>query len=102
MNRAGGDASKVCSVVMQPHQFSWTSRLVAKRNGLWVLLKKGEPEEKVAWAVAMTVARLTLWGYGIDQAKGAQFYHARHVSPFWRRKFNLVAVIGDHLFYVGD
>ena len=96
MNRAEGDPARVCAEVTKPHQFSWTTVLRKNQQGQWVA---PAPKELRAWNVALTVARLTLWGYGIDRAQGAKFYHAHYVSPYWRHKLTLVTVIGDHHFY---
>src|SRR3569832_1942068 len=45
MNRAKHDKSKVCGVVLKPHQFSWTTKMVHNKR----LLKAGQPKVKQAW-----------------------------------------------------
>lgn len=55
--------------------------------------------EKGAYLRVSKVARAILDGMGGDLTGGATYYHTKHVSPRWSRKFKRTAQIGVHLFY---
>lgn len=62
----------------------------------------GHPEaihEKGAYAQVRKVAALALAGAADPQTEGATYYHTKHVSPSWSRKFPRTATIGVHHFY---
>jgi len=99
MNRAQGEAKNVCKVVLKPHQFSWTTRLVKKNHEL---VKKGLPKDEEAWAWAQLIARLALLDILPDITDGATYYHAARVCPEWSKVMNQVAIFGDHKFYVSN
>jgi N-acetylmuramoyl-L-alanine amidase len=101
MNRAKRDSKNVCGVVTASGQFSWTTKVVRKINGKYVLLKKAEPKDKKAWALARGIAFVTMKGWTPDIIGGATFYHTKTVSPYWSRSksLKLVTVIGQHCFY---
>lgn len=101
MNRAADDPSKVCSVVTERKQFSWTNGLVVKINGMPLLKPAGMPTNEAAWNRALGVAQVVLSGWMIDVTHGANFYHATRVSPNWRSAMGQTKVIGKHIFYRG-
>lgn len=86
MNRADDDPRRVCSVVYEPKQFSWT--------GKWHPKPKGE-----AWDNAKTVAGLALNQAFPDYTNGATHFHVKSVHPTWRSKLKRTVVIGSHIFY---
>lgn len=88
LNRAasGRFASTVCGVLTQRGQFSFV------RGG-----RLQQPGDNRAWRTAVAVAKVAkadLWDSGAERA---MFFHARYVSPGWRR--TRIASIGNHIFY---
>jgi spore germination cell wall hydrolase CwlJ-like protein len=51
----------------------------------------------IAWREARAIARIAHDGSWESPAKGALFFHARHVSPGWR--LTRVAQVENHVFY---
>jgi spore germination cell wall hydrolase CwlJ-like protein len=84
LNRAGRDPDKVCDVVFQPHQFSWT-------------LKPSEVKDAAAYAQAQAVARMSLHMH--DFTGGATFYHSLAIKPHWASSVQLTGQWGRHIFY---
>ncbi|MFP3614741.1 cell wall hydrolase [Paraburkholderia sp. SIMBA_050] len=99
MNRAGDDPNKVCDVVTQPHQFSWTTTKLLRDRAGWRLKAAGVPKDDFAWMIASKIAANTLAGHKIDLTHGATYYHATYVHPGWREKLVHALTIGDHIFY---
>lgn len=95
MNRVASPdyPNDVCGVVHQLKQFSW------QWDG-----KSDVPQEEAAWDRAQMVARGVLAGSGHSGLMYVEIthYHAAYVSPYWAPKMQLVAHIGDHIFYIGD
>lgn len=99
-NRAGQNPDHVCEVVTKRKQFSWTNgSLVERKKHRIYLTKKGYPHDKKAWDTAVKIAALTLRGSIKDFTKGATYYHASYVRPYWNRDLKLVSTIGLHKFY---
>ncbi|MBA3676075.1 MAG: cell wall hydrolase [Sphingosinicella sp.] len=90
LNRAGSGRfpKSICGVVTQKSQFSFV------RGGRIPSI----PRRSEAWRKAVAIAHIAT----NDLAKGsvgeALFFHARYVSPGWRR-LTRVASIGNHIFY---
>lgn len=61
--------------------------------------KSDEPRDMRAWGQALTVASEVMRGNYPDLTKGAMFYHANYVDPYWNTSMMHVAYIGEHLFY---
>lgn len=81
-------AKSLCSVVLQPKQFSFV------RRG-----KLPTPKVKrAAWKTAIAIARIAQNNSWESEAEGALFFHARYVSPTWRTRPRL-ASIDNHIFY---
>lgn len=81
----------ICGVVKQPKQFSWYSPT-----------KLHYPSDKKAWKQAKEVAINILYGQDCpykDITKGAMFYHASYVKPYWAKKKYFQFKVGNHLFY---
>ncbi len=88
INRAnsGRFPKSLCGVVHQPSQFSFVrgGKMPAVRNG-------------AQWNNAVAIAQIARDGSWKNQAPGALFFHARYVSPGWRK--TRVASIDNHIFY---
>ena len=88
INRAesGRFPKSLCGVVHQPSQFSFVrgGRMPAIRNA-------------AQWNNAVAIAQIARDGSWKNHAPGALFFHARYVSPGWRK--TRVAAIDNHIFY---
>jgi len=74
--------------------------------------KPDKPRDKIAWKVAVTIAKAMLEQPGVhlkrfgerwkvnDFLHGATHYHRIDVDPYWNRKMLKVTTIGDHVFYI--
>ncbi len=99
MNRAQRDPKKVCSVVFNKHQFSWTTGHTKRSKGkVSVSLV---PKEDKAWRMAKAVARVTIEGWTPDFTKGSTHYHSNVVRPQWAKAQGMkpTLVVGLHHFY---
>ena len=90
LNRAGSGRfpRTVCGVVKQPSQFSFV------RGGRFPPI----PRASAAWRKAVAVAHIAREELADGAAPRALFFHARYVSPGWR-KLTRVATVGNHIFY---
>jgi len=84
LNRAARKPSKVCDVVYEPHQFSWTAKPPP--------VVPGKP-----WNRARTVAWLAF--HMNDFTGGADHYHASYAKPYWRKGMKRLGQWGSHVFY---
>lgn len=81
--------STICGVVWQPKQFSWTN-----------LRKKYHVIKNTrAWEKALIIAQRFIDGDDWTGVGKATHYHATTVSPNWKNEDNLIAQVGNHLFY---
>ncbi len=89
INRAqsGRFPASLCGVVHQPSQFSFV------RGGKMPAIR----EATTLWSNAVAIAQIARDGSWKNQAPGALFFHARHVSPGWRK--TRIAQIDNHIFY---
>lgn len=80
----------ICDVVWEPGQFSWTN------DG-----KSDTPKNKEAWEKAKYIAEHVLENYHVelDPTEGSTYFHADYTKPGWRKKFNRVVQIDNHVFY---
>jgi spore germination cell wall hydrolase CwlJ-like protein len=80
----------ICNVVWQSGQFSWTN------DG-----KSDKPKDKEAWEKAKDIATYVLKNYHteLDPTEGSTYFHADYSKPSWRKKFNRVVQIDNHVFY---
>ena len=90
LNRAesGRFPASVCGVVKQPSQFSFV------RGGRFPPI----PRASAAWRKAVAIAHIAREELADGAAPTALFFHARYVSPGWR-KLTRVATVGNHIFY---
>ncbi|MGN6289281.1 MAG: cell wall hydrolase [Sphingopyxis terrae] len=88
INRAksGRFPTTLCGVVHQPSQFSFVRRgkMPAVRNA-------------AQWSNALAIAEIARDDSWQNRAPGALFFHARYVSPGWRK--TRIAQIDNHIFY---
>ena len=85
--RSGQFQETVCSVVYAPKQFSWTN-------------KKTTPiKDSKAWIHSKDIARAVLTNSVPLPAFKALYFHTRQVNPRWNRNKQIVAKIGNHIFY---
>lgn len=88
LNRAqsGRFPKSLCGVVHQKSQFSFVrgGKMPAVRNA-------------AQWNNAVAIAQIARDGSWKNHAPGALFFHARYVSPGWRK--TRVAQIDNHIFY---
>jgi spore germination cell wall hydrolase CwlJ-like protein len=84
-HRTEFDAS-ICQVVYAKRQFSWTDERVREPRG-------------EAWLEAQALAKLVVQGVAyLPNFKGL-YFHNTTVNPSWNRTKNLIAKIGNHIFY---
>ena len=88
LNRAqsGRFPTSLCGVVHQKSQFSFV------RGGQMPAVREGSQ-----WNNAVAIAQIARDGSWKNHAPGALFFHARHVSPGWRK--TRIAQIDNHIFY---
>ena len=84
--RSGRFPTSLCGVVHQKHQFSFV------RGGRMPAIREG-----AQWDRAVAIAQIALDGSWKNHAPGALFFHARYVSPGWRK--TRIAQIDNHIFY---
>jgi spore germination cell wall hydrolase CwlJ-like protein len=89
----------VCYVVVEPHQFSWTTGGVVMRTNGWTLMPHLVPTDGKALEKAVQIAELAMSGRVKDPTQGALFYHADYVSPYWKSSMTEIGAIGQHVFY---
>lgn len=88
INRAqsGRFPKSLCGVVHQKSQFSFV------RGGRMPAVREG-----AQWSNAIAIAQIARDGSWKNHAPGALFFHARYVSPNWRK--TRIAQIDNHIFY---
>lgn len=99
MNRANNDPARVCSEVLKPKQFSWTSLYVQRRRGKFSVKQEYVMKDEDSWKTAEKIAGVVLSGRFPDITRGATYYHERHVRPTWRKAVVYRERIGNHVFY---
>lgn len=78
--------ASICGVVYAKHQFSWTME------------KHREPRGE-AWREAQALAKAVLVGTVHLPEFKALYFHNLTVNPRWNKTKELVARIGNHIFY---
>lgn len=89
----------ICDVVKQPKQFSWY------KGSTSLAINWKDPIEVKAWNKAKKIAERVIADFVADKndpTKGALFYHANYVNPKWAAEDNIVATVGNHVFYKQD
>ena len=84
---------KICSVVNQKKQFSYT------HDGLHDdPTRFTDHADKIAWSVAQTVANEALEGK-VPFEITSTHYHNIDVDPYWTTSYEYDGKLGKHLFY---
>ena len=97
----------VCGVIKQAKISRWYlknhNREVPVRNQCqfsWYCDGKSDsPRDMRAWGHSLTIASQVMRGEHPDMTRGAMFYHAHYVEPYWKHTMLHVGNVGDHLFY---
>ena len=86
----------ICNVVRQGGelrlhkcQFSW-----------WCDGRSDKPGSRSSWEHSVELALMVYWGQTLDPTRGALWYHADYVDPYWRGDFIQGRQIGRHIFYL--
>ena len=78
--------SSICQVVYAKHQFSWTMEPHREPRG-------------EAWLEAKAIAKAVIIGTAHLPDFKALYFHNLTVQPQWNKTKELVARIGNHIFY---
>jgi len=78
--------SSICQVVYAKHQFSWTMEQHREPRG-------------PAWHEAQELAKAVIIGTAYLPNFKALYFHNLTVQPQWNKTKELVARIGNHIFY---
>ena len=78
--------SSICGVVYAKHQFSWTMESHREPRG-------------EAWREAQAIAKAVIVGTAHLPNFKALYFHNLTVKPRWNQTKELVARIGNHIFY---
>lgn len=81
--------NSICSVVVEPKQFSYMTGPTS-----FPAIRDMD-----SWYKAIAVAIRTMVDGPAPEVAGADHYHATYVHPDWGPTMNVVARIGDHIFY---
>lgn len=92
LNRSKYKNTKPCKVVYKRSstgcQFSWVCDNIADHEG-----------ERLAWKESLAIAYASYNNMIGDPTNGATYYYnPKHAHPKWAKKFQVVAIIGDHKF----
>ena len=87
----GGTIIDVCQ---KPYQFSCWNYNDPNREKLLSV-----NDTDLYFATARRIAQRGLLGFLPDITEGATHYHTAGISPYWTRKMNVSAMIGNHIFY---
>lgn len=77
----------VCEVVYANKQFSWTNKQSKKVT------------DSKAWKTSLAIAEAVLTRQAALPDFKALYFHTKQVNPKWNRKKQVVAKIGNHIFY---
>lgn len=96
LNRVKATQQDLCAVVFAPKQFSWTD--VYAENGV---MKKEHKPSGPRWERSKVVAHTAyeMWVSGRDVTNGAMYFHAKYVTPAWKKTKPFLATVGEHHFY---
>ena len=97
LNRAEQRASKVCDVVFEKSQFSWTTG-TTRRQAYDSVKRLNKTEE---FKLALNLSRRVLAKEIQDTTHGSRYFHLPKVKPKWAKSPELkrVAKIGSHIYY---
>ena len=103
LNRAQYRPEKICDVILDHEQFSWTNRLYkapkADRDMIYDQLR---PTDMPAWYEAKRVAQLAIIGKIPNPiGKADHYFNPKKANPVWAKEMVHVADIGGHRFLFG-
>lgn len=103
LNRVKSDRypNTPCKVIKQA-KVKWGVPVIDACQFSWFCDGKPDvPLEKDVWNRSLQVAldAYMVHHIGLDVTDGATHYHAVYVKPWWRKHYEKVAKIGDHIFY---
>lgn len=106
---------KVCEVILQgPTRESWKTKVqpsLSEKERIYYPIKHRCQFSWYCDGVKDTIRNETLYNKikenikefldsdKFDFLEGATYYHANYVSPDWADEKEMVAIIGDHIFY---
>lgn len=99
--KVGVHPNTICEVVHTGCQFSWN----CDKTKQYDPAKHRKQEERDAWDDALELAKLSIIAYNNgdfkDVTRGATYFHANYVKPYWARwkKLERTVRIEDHVFY---
>ena len=109
LNRVGAERfpDTICGVVRQANRDSAGNIIRHQCQFSWYCDGKSDriPSNSIAqraWEDAQLIAEVVLLDYArgrVSPVDDATMYHAHYVSPYWADDYELVGVIGDHIFY---
>ena len=85
--RSGEFQSNICKTVYARKQFSWTKD------------KNKKVKDNKAWDASVAIATAVLTNSVLLPDFKALYFHTKQVMPKWNRDKQIVAVIGNHIFY---
>jgi N-acetylmuramoyl-L-alanine amidase len=90
----------ICEVVTEAKRDANGNPILHKCQFSWFCDGKSDtPKHNLAWDRAVIVAKNLILFRFPDITQGAVFYHAKSVSPYWKKHFTFVRAIDNHLFY---
>ena len=96
----------ICAIVHQSSVVQIHHKMVAVCQFSWACEKNlkidiKNPIESREWLVSAGVAHKILMDQIRNNLAGVTNYHANYVHPYWakNKNYQLVAVVGKHLFY---
>lgn len=85
--RSGEFQSDICKTVYARKQFSWTKN------------KHKKVKDAKAWDTSVAIATAVLTNSVRLPDFKALYFHTKQVMPKWNRDKQIVAIIGNHIFY---
>ena len=92
--KSPGRPKSICGVVYEGSQLSTGCQFSFTCDGIADTIY-----DDGAWARAQRIASRAMHGKFKQVARGATYYHANYVRPYWASHMIKVATIGTHIFY---
>jgi hypothetical protein len=92
--KARGRPKSICGVVYEGSHLSTGCQFSFTCDGVADVIR-----DRGAWARAQGIASRAMRGKLKSVARGATYFHARYVRPYWASSMVKVATIGTHVFY---
>lgn len=92
--KARGRPKSICGVVYEGSHLSTGCQFSFTCDGLADVIR-----DQDAWTRAQGIASRAMRGKLKSVARGATYFHARYVRPYWASSMVKVATIGTHVFY---